>query len=109
MYCVNVHTLIRHLCEFILIDPPPKEINSPNGEKKKSSSEPASKLLKLSTPLLDSLNQKSPTDSIPFNSNTIDGTKELSAGNKNVPTTSTRSSTITMDCNYYILFDIKSI
>jgi len=90
-------------------DPPPKEINSPNGEKKKSSSEPASKLLKLSTPLLDSLNQKPPTDSIPFNSNTIDGTKELSAGNKNVPTTSTRSSTITMDCNYYILFDIKSI
>eukprot|EP00102_Acyrthosiphon_pisum_P023550 XP_016660760.1 PREDICTED: uncharacterized protein LOC107884012 isoform X2 [Acyrthosiphon pisum] len=79
--------------------PSPKKLNSPNVEKKKSSSEPASKPLKFPTPLLDSLNKKSPTDSITFNSNTIDGTKELSASNinKNVPTTSTQSSTITMD------------
>jgi len=81
--------------------PSPKELNSPNVKNKKCSSEPASKPLKFPTPLLDSLNQKPPTDSMTFNSNTMNGTKELSVGNinKNVPTTSTQSSTRTMDCN----------
>lgn len=80
---------------------PPKELNPPNVENKKSSSEPTSKPLKLQKPLPDTMNRKPPTDSIPFNSNTINGTKELSAGNinKNVPTTSSQSSTITMNCN----------
>jgi len=91
-------------------NPPTKELNSPKVESKKSYSEPTFKPLKFPTPLLDSMNQKLLTDSIPFKSNTIGGTKELSAGNinKNVPTTSTRSSTITINCNCYILFDVKS-
>jgi len=81
--------------------PPPKELNWPNIENKKSRSEPAYRPLKFPTPLLDSLNQKPPTISIPFNRNTVNGTKELLACNidKNVPTTSTQSSSITMDRN----------
>lgn len=80
---------------------PPRELNSPNIENKQNSSEPAPKLLKLLTPPSDSMKQKSPTDPIQLNDSTTNGTKELLADNinKNVPTTSTRSSTITINCN----------
>lgn len=80
---------------------PPKELNSPNVENKKSSSEPTSKPLKFPKPLPDTINRKPPTDPIPFNSNTINSTMDLSASNidKNVPTTSSESSKITMNCN----------
>lgn len=79
---------------------PPKELNTPNIENKKKSSESASKLLKFPTPLPHSMKQKLPTNPIPFNSSIINSTKELSTGNinKNLPTTSTRSSNITMNC-----------
>lgn len=90
---------------------PPKELSSPNVKNKNNSSEPPSKLLKFLTPLPDSMKQKPPTVSIPFNKNTTNGTKKHLANNigKNVPTTSTRSSTIYCIINIYscILCDIK--
>lgn len=78
--------------------PKPKKLNLPNIENNQNISE----ILKFSTPLPDSIKQmQMPTNPIQFNSSTFSGTKELSTGNinKNVPTTSTRSSTITINCN----------